>query len=616
MSWDYHNLGKSEQQNQDMWPAASDLFMMLSTIFLLLFVVSAIRNGAEGIKNQIEYQQMLVEAQDYQEQNRVYNALKDNYLETKASKEEQQLYTELMGKLSLLQEEATEEKKKLNKQASENEAKAEALNQYQQVIRNIINANMLAKVNLQDKDSVLNEKRRNLAEANRELKDKDQALAVKDEKISRISDTIERNQKELTRREQEVENLRREIDQRKLALQNKDSEINKTQSVLQAKIEQLQKNEKDRNKLAEKVEQMKLASGQKIDQLKKERDALEGSLSSASNELTGLKGELRKASTTIEMTEREKGKLLGDLQQATEGFQKQIEGLKGNFAKELAGEKDKLGRQLRAAQAGAAEKAAAEAAYKKKADDLGQQLNNKVVALQAKIRQAEDSIEKNKKEQDDYKKYIDSLEKEKQGLAKIAKESQDREKARKQIADRMRQGLARSGIDAAVDSRTGDVTLTFGDDYFETDSAELKESMIATLKKFIPLYANNLFEDPKIAPMIQSVEIVGFASPTYRGKYVDPQSLSAKDRDAVNYNLDLSYRRAKSIFEYIFDVNRMKYSNQNRLLGLVNVSGRSYLADAAKGHSIEEGISRENFCKKYDCRKQQKVIIKFDLKEQ
>jgi chromosome segregation ATPase len=616
MSWDYHKLGDDKGHQQDMWPAASDLFMMLSTIFLLLFVVSSLRNGAETIKSQIEYQQMLVEAQDHQEQNRVYNALKDNYLETNATKEEQQLYAELMDKLSLLQEEANLEKQRLTKEAQENRAKETALNRYQQIVRNIINANMLAKANLQDKDGVIDEKRRSLAQANREIRDKDRELAAKENKITRISETIERNQEELLRREQEVDQLRKEIQMKKAALDEKNSEINKTQRELQAKIGQLQKTEKDRGKLAERIEEMRTASAEKIDQLKKERDDLEGSLSNASEELTGLRGELKKASTTIAMTEKEKGKLLSDLEKAKGDFQNQIEGLKSGFAKELEGEKSRLNKQLAAAKATAAEKAAAEAAYKKKADDLGRELNDKVAGLQAKIKQAEDSIEKNKKEKDDYKKYIDSLEKEKQGLASIAKESQDRERARKQIADRMRQGLAKAGVEAEVNPRTGDVTLSFGDDYFETDSAELKPSMIETLRKFIPIYANNLFEDPKIAPMVQAVEIVGFASPTYRGKYVDPQSLSEKDREAVNYNLDLSYRRAKSIFEYIFDVNRMKYSNQGRLLGLVNVSGRSYLADAVKGHTFEQGLSRETFCKKYDCRKQQKVIITFDLKDQ
>ena len=59
--------------------------------------------------------------------------------------------------------------------------------------------------------------------------------------------------------------------------------------------------------------------------------------------------------------------------------------------------------------------------------------------------------------------------------------------------------------------------------------------------------------DKETADKVKSVELIGFASPTYRGKYVDPDSLRAGDREAANYNLDLSYYRARSIYEYIFD---------------------------------------------------------------
>ena len=48
-------------------------------------------------------------------------------------------------------------------------------------------------------------------------------------------------------------------------------------------------------------------------------------------------------------------------------------------------------------------------------------------------------------------------------------------------------------------------------------------------------------------------------------KFIDPKSLSAGDRKAVNYNLDLSYRRAKSIFSYIFDTDKMQYKYQKSL---------------------------------------------------
>ena len=207
------------------------------------------------------------------------------------------------------------------------------------------------------------------------------------------------------------------------------------------------------------------------------------------------------------------------------------------------------------------------------------------------------------------------MEDEKKDLAKIARESKAREKARKNLARNLKRALERAGVEAKVDPNTGDVTLTFGDDYFDTGSSKLKPSMIRSLGKFIPIYSKQLLEDKKIAPLVETVEIIGFASPTYRGKFVDPQSLSAADRDAVNYNLDLSYQRAKSIFEHIFDVNKMRYKNQKRLLSLVNVSGRSYLAENIKGKEIDAGLSRRELCRRINCNQQQRVIIKFDLKD-
>src|SRR5690606_2806687 len=104
-------------------------------------------------------------------------------------------------------------------------------------------------------------------------------------------------------------------------------------------------------------------------------------------------------------------------------------------------------------------------------------------------------------------------------------------------------------------------------------------------------------------------------SPTYRGKYVDPQSLSQDDRTAVNYNLDLSYQRARSIFNQIFDTKKMQYENQKKLLPLVKVTGRSFLSDGVKGKDLKSGMDHKEYCAKYNCKKEQKVIIKFNLRD-
>ncbi|MGC5276225.1 hypothetical protein ACPXAM_24110, partial [Escherichia coli] len=62
-------------------------------------------------------------------------------MEKQASKDEKEEYGELMDKLTLLQEEAKNEKNRLNKEAHENAKKEQALNKYQQMIRNVLNAN-------------------------------------------------------------------------------------------------------------------------------------------------------------------------------------------------------------------------------------------------------------------------------------------------------------------------------------------------------------------------------------------------------------------------------------------------------------------------------------------
>jgi len=169
-------------------------------------------------------------------------------------------------------------------------------------------------------------------------------------------------------------------------------------------------------------------------------------------------------------------------------------------------------------------------------------------------------------------------------------------------------------LDIDVDGKTGDVILSFGDEYFDTGRADLKPNMEKTLRKFMPLYAKSLFKNENIAKNIESVEIVGFSSPTYKGKYIDPQSLSQDDRNAVNYNLDLSYQRARSIFNQIFDTKKMQYENQKKLLPLVKVTGWSFLAEGIKGTDVQNGMSHKEYCEKYNCKKDQKVIIKFNLR--
>ena len=142
MSFDYDKI-KSQEEGGSHWATYSDLFMVLSLVFLLLYVIASLRTGTSNIESNAKYQEIERERDDLKQQIKVYNTLKDNYLHTGATNQEQKMYEELMDKLVLLKEEAKREKENLQKASEENAKKETALNKYQQMIRNIINTNMV-----------------------------------------------------------------------------------------------------------------------------------------------------------------------------------------------------------------------------------------------------------------------------------------------------------------------------------------------------------------------------------------------------------------------------------------------------------------------------------------
>jgi hypothetical protein len=177
MSLDYNKSVSKRTDQDNFWAAYADLYTMLTAIFLLLYVVASLRGGTNAIQQQIEQKQLAAEAADLKEQIRVYNTLKDDFVEKKATEDEQKTYKELMDKLSLLQDKAKEEKQELRKRAEENEKKEVALNKYQQIIRNIINANMLAKSGLKTRDEKIATKTQKIASLGQEIDEKTRTLA-------------------------------------------------------------------------------------------------------------------------------------------------------------------------------------------------------------------------------------------------------------------------------------------------------------------------------------------------------------------------------------------------------------------------------------------------------
>jgi hypothetical protein len=136
-------------------------------------------------------------------------------------------------------------------------------------------------------------------------------------------------------------------------------------------------------------------------------------------------------------------------------------------------------------------------------------------------------------------------------------------------------------------------------------------------KKVFPRFLHQYYtrRDLKIAEKIENVEIIGFASSTYKGRYVAPDSLRPEDQPAVNYNLKLSFNRANAIFKHIFDTEQMRFEHQKELLPKIKVVGQGYLPDGKTSADFRNGMPESEFCKSFNCKSAQKVIIKFKLKD-
>ena len=263
-----------------------------------------------------------------------------------------------------------------------------------------------------------------------------------------------------------------------------------------------------------------------------------------------LKEQLLLSKNDIESLTEQQQRTFEKMLQEQKKFDQQIKREKANFEKALS--KQKLSARARAAK---------QKAFLKKLQGKQDKMAKKISKMESKVQGIQGELDKSRQAQAKAESQSSSLAKKNQNLSSDIKKLQDIANARKKLIADMKNNLAKSGLKAEV-GESGEVVIEFGEEYFETGQANMKPGMEKILKKFMPAYSKSLFSDPKTAEKIQSVEIVGYASPTYQGRYIDPSSLDKKDREAVNYNLSLSFNRAKSIFGYIFDKSKMNYGHQ------------------------------------------------------
>ncbi|HWU44666.1 MAG TPA: hypothetical protein VN132_14540 [Bdellovibrio sp.] len=542
MAFNY-DKNKVSHSNDSFWTSYSDLFLGLSTIFLMLYVVSSLRTGTDALQGQVQNQKLTMQVEELKHQLKMYENVKNEYMKNEASKDEVQEYQELMDKLTLLQEDTKNEKDRLVKEAFENENKVKALNKYQQMVRNVMNANKMAKAKLDNRNDLIKEQ-----------------------------DT------EITTQETQIYKLQKDIDTKKQLIAQGERQIMQTQEALDEHEKELREaynaNKINKKNFEKKLNQLRDQADQKVASLNNANAQYQNQLQQANSKLNQTQGELQKTQSDLAQKEGAlqsmKGKL-GEAQNQLGAAQNQLSDTKGQLANSQ-GKLASMAGQLNSA------KGALSDAKGKLADAQGKLASTEgaLSATQGQLAKAKAEIE-----------------------------------ARKAVADEIKKGFAKAGVKAEIDGQTGDVVLDFGQAYFENGSDRLKQEMKGVLEKAMPIYSKSLFGNPKVSDKISAVEVIGFASPTYQGRFIDPSSSKPEDKEALKYNMDLSYRRANAIFSYMLDDGNLKFDHQRDLLARMKVSGRSFL-EVMKVQNRNVATAAE-FCKQNDCKKAQRVIIRFSM---
>ena len=169
MNFNYEKIKQRIEHGGNPWTSYSDLFLVLSVVFLLLYVVANLRSGAATLVTATAYREAMRENATLKDQIKSYDTVKDNYIAAENGSQDVAMYQNLMGHLDMLGQETKEEKERLQREAQDLNNKEAAIVNYQQVMKSIINANMVAQAKLKyrdlkllEKDQVIDEQEKNI----------------------------------------------------------------------------------------------------------------------------------------------------------------------------------------------------------------------------------------------------------------------------------------------------------------------------------------------------------------------------------------------------------------------------------------------------------------------
>ena len=141
------------------------------------------------------------------------------------------------------------------------------------------------------------------------------------------------------------------------------------------------------------------------------------------------------------------------------------------------------------------------------------------------------------------------------------------QKIKSEVASELAKNLKEQNIDAQIDMMTGDVKLS-DLQLFELGSYELSDSGRAFLNKFMPVYINAVYDNPKVADKVVNIVIQG---------HTDSQSfagVNSKDLQFIK-NMELSTKRANEVAKFIFFTPYNK-AYSDKLHKMLLVEGKSF----------------------------------------
>lgn len=136
-----------------------------------------------------------------------------------------------------------------------------------------------------------------------------------------------------------------------------------------------------------------------------------------------------------------------------------------------------------------------------------------------------------------------------------------------EVANELAKNLKEKNINAQIDMMTGDVKLS-DLQLFELGSYELSDKGREFLNKFVPIYINAVYENPKVADKVVNIVIQG---------HTDSQTFAGVDSKDLQFikNMELSTKRANEVAKFIFFTPYNKAYSEN-LHKMLLVEGKSF----------------------------------------